>query len=60
MYEYAKRAHAPRNERELYPICGTAAFSRHEHDDNPVTATVAEFEALPEEVTCWECRSIVG
>lgn len=59
-YEYAERAHAPRNDGELYPICGAAAFSRHEYDANPVVATVAEFNALPDESTCWECRSILA
>lgn len=60
-YEYATRAHCPANDGETFPpICGLSSASRNPLDAEPVTRTEAEFLALPEEVTCWECRSIIA
>lgn len=59
-YEYANPAHCPADDGDLSPICGTANFSRMAYDENPVCVTEDDFTALPDEDTCWECRSIIA
>ena len=60
-YEYATRAHAPANDGETWPpLCGLSSASRNPLDAEPITTTATEFEELPADVTCWQCRSILG
>lgn len=59
-YEWAERAHAPRNEGEKYPACGSSSASHNDLDTEPIVSSDDDLKALPDEVTCWECRSIVS
>lgn len=61
IYQWANRAHAPADENVTWPpLCGLASASPKALDAEPVCATVEDFHALPEEWTCWECRSILS
>lgn len=60
-YEYASRVHAPNFGDDIWPpVCGSASASRNPLDDQPIAATEAQFSALPTDVQCWECRSIIA
>lgn len=59
-YEWAANAHCPEVDGQTYPMCGSASASANPLDSNPVVATIRDFTSLPDEDTCWECRSIIA
>lgn len=58
-YEWAENAHCSATDGDSSrALCGSASASPRPSDPNPIVRFVFEFEAMPVESTCWECRAI--